>query len=317
MRMRISAALACLAVGLISLTGSANAAPVSWTIVSSASSVSLAIPNQTLTITSSSSIASGLIGTSLTVSLRALNPGTGSASTPTGWTIGNSQRISGTLQTDTDFQTSIQFLDQMVLPNTAPTIIDGIDSGSYAPLADGSAGTAPGDFGTRIYAGAGALLGGLNLDFAFRNALYALNSGVLAINGSDEFAANGTNFGIDSANIAYRGRNGFGLGGSTFVGLIGSGAASLNGAATNNTNAGVGKVVVTPQVGGDLATLTLPITQTLVIPLDSDGLLVFKVNVSGFVTATAIVPEPATVGMLAVGMAMLAPVAVRRWRKRA
>jgi len=52
MRMKLRAGLALLAVGLIGLTGSANAAPISWFIVSSASIISLAIPNQTLTITS-------------------------------------------------------------------------------------------------------------------------------------------------------------------------------------------------------------------------------------------------------------------------
>jgi hypothetical protein len=312
--MRISAALACLAVGLISLTGSANAAPISWNIVSSASSISLAIPNQTLTITSTSSIASGLIGTSLTISMRALNPGTGTASTPTGWTIGNKEQLSGTLQTDTDFLTNISFLDVQAFPNTSPTIINGIDSGSYAPLADGSAGTASGDFGTRIYAGSGVILGGLNLDFAFRNVLYDLISGSIPITATS-FPSNQTDFGIENADLAFKSRNGFGLGGSTFVGLVGSGAANIGGTATDNT-AGAGSLVVTPKVGGDLAKLTVPITQTLVIPLDSDGLLFFKINVSGVIVATAIVPEPATIGMLAVGMAMLAPVAVRRWRKR-
>jgi len=303
MRKRISAALACLAVGVIGLTGSASAAPVTWNIVSSASSISLAIPNQTLTITSSSSIASGLIGTSLTISLRALNPGTASASTPTGWTIGNKQNVQGTIETDTDFTSSIEFL--------TGSNIEGIDSGSYAPLADGSAGTASADFGTRIYAGAGALLGGLNLDMAIRNVLYDVVSGAIGIGGGGSFAASGTDFGLDNANLAYRGRNGFGLGGSTFVGLIGSGTAGIGGLSTDNT-AGAGSVVVV----GPNATLTLPITQTLAVPLDDDGLLVFKLNVTGTLVATAVVPEPATMGMMALGLAMLAPAAVRRWKKR-
>ena len=235
MRIKISVVVACLALGLVSPTNSAKAAPISWNIVSSASSISLAIPNQTLTITSSSSIVSGVLGTSLTVSLRALNPSTGTDSIPTGWTIGNSQNVAGVLQTDTDFQSYIKFLDQ--LPSTDPTLINGIDSGSYAPLADGSAGTASGDFGAHIYAGAGITLGGLNLDLAFRNALYLLNSGVVGTSGvlnNHTFAASDTNFGM-GANVAYRSRNGFGLGGSAFVGLLGSGAQTLNAVSTNNT----------------------------------------------------------------------------------
>lgn len=302
MRKRISAALACLAAGVIGLTGSANAAPVTWNIVSSASTISLAIPNQTLTVTSSSSIVSGVIGTSLTVSLRALNPGTASGSTPTGWTIGNKQNIQGTLDTNTDFTSSIQFL------NTSS--ISGIDSGSYAPLADGSAGTASADFGTRIFAGIG-FLGTLNLDMAIRNVLYELNSGTLGVTGGN-FAANGTDFGLDAANIAYRARNGGGLAGGSLVGLVGSGAASVGGLSTDNTNGGNGTIAVV----GPNATLTLPITQQLAIPLDSGGLLTFKLNISGTVVATAVVPEPATMGMMALGLAMLAPAAVRRWKKR-
>ena len=317
MQIRKSTLFAALAVCGIFAGTSAHAAPISWSIVSSASSISLAIPNQTLTITSSSSIASGLVGTSLTVSIRALNPGTASASTPTGWTIGNTQNVSGVLQTDTDFDTFIKFLSVQDPPNSDLTVIDGINSGDYAPLADGSAGTAPGDFGTRIYAGAGAVLGGLNLDFAFRNILYALSStSAIPIDGLDQFAASSTDFGVDSANLAYRGRNGFGLGGSTFVGLIGSGAATIDALSTSNA-AGNGSLVVTPKFGGDLATLTIPITQTLAIPLDSDGLLVFKLNVSGSIVATAIVPEPGTFALLGVGLAMLAPVAVRRYRRGA
>ena len=73
---------------------------------------------------------------------------------------------------------------------------------------------------------------------------------------------------------------------------------------------------MTPKVGGDLATLTIPIVQTLNIRLDNENLAIVQINVTGTIVATAIVPEPATIGMLAVGMAMLAPVAVRRWRKR-
>jgi hypothetical protein len=315
MQIRKCGLIALLAVSGIVASGSAHAAPISWKIVSSASSISLAIPNQTLTITSTASISPPLVGTSISVSMRALNPGTGTASTPTGWTIGNVENIFGTLQTDTDFQSFIKFLDVQDPPNSDPTTIDGIDSGSYAPLADGSPGTALGDFGTRIFAG--NPVGVLNLDFAFRNMLYDLTSGVIGTSGSlnnHTFPASSTFFGVENADLAFRARNGGGLAGSAFVGLIGSGSANIGGFGTDNT-AGNGSIVVTPQVGGDLAVLTIPITQTLLIPLDSDGLLVFKLNVSGTIVATAIVPEPATVGMLALGLAMLAPVAIRRRRR--
>lgn len=317
MQIRKSVYFALLAVSGIVASGSAHAAPISWSIVSSASSISLAIPNQSLTITSTSSIASGIVGTSLSISLRALNPGTATASTPTGWTIGNSENVSGVLQTDTDFETFIKFLSVQDPPNSGPTLIDGIDSGSYAPLADGSAGTALGDFGTRIFAGSGPIVGGLSLDFAFRNMLYALTSAAsITINGADQFAASGTNFGVNNLDLAFRARNGSGLGGPAFVGLLGSGAANITGLTTSNT-AGNGTLVITPKVGGDIATLTIPITQTLNIPLDSGGLLFFKLNVSGTIVATAIVPEPGTLALLGVGLAMLAPMTIRRYRRQA
>jgi len=103
-----------------------------------------------------------------------------------------------------------------------------------------------GDFGTRIFAGAG-LLGTLNIDLAFRNVLYNLVSGVIPIT-LGSFAANQTDFGIDNADLAFKSRNGGGLAGSSFVGLVGSGAANIGGFGTNNT-AGNGSIVVTPKVG--------------------------------------------------------------------
>jgi hypothetical protein len=305
MRMKISAALACLAVGLISLTSTANAAPISWSIVSSASTISLAIPNQTITVTSTANI---ILSTSQTVSLRALNPGTASGSTPTGWTIGNKENIQGTILADYD-GSNIQFL----APNNPGTNIAGIETGLYAPLPDGTAGTAPADFATRIFAGAGALLATLNVDLAIRDVLYQLTSGVLPISSGTFTVGGASSFGLEDAAIAYRARNGGGLGGGALVDTIGGGSAETGSISTTNTAAGLGTYT---QIGNS-ATIVVPITQTLVVPLDEDGLLFFKLNVSGTIVATAIVPEPATVGMLAVGMAMLAPVAVRRWRKRA
>ena len=313
MRWKNIAALSILAAGLIG--GSVKAAPISWNIVSTASSISLAIPNQTFTITSSATIQEPLFGTSLTVTMRALNPGTGASSAPTGWTIGNKQNVSGMLQTDTDFQSYIKFLD---VPDTAPNLINGIDSGVYAPLPNGSAGTASGDFGTRLFTGAG-LGGNWNLDMALRSVLYELTSDTIATSGTlnnHTFAASDTDFSLDNADIAYRSRNGGGLGGAIFLESIGSGAANVSGLTTDNT-AGNGSMIVTETPGGYLATLTVPITQSFFLSYPfRDEEIRFKVNLTGTIVATAIVPEPATSTLLAVGMAMLVPMAARRWRKR-
>lgn len=315
MRWKFSAALAILLAGAVSQSDSVNAAPVSWNIVSSASSISLAIPTQTAIVTSSSAIINGVVGTSFTVSIRALNPGTGASSAPTGWTIGNKQNVSGMLQTDTDFQSYIKFLD---VPDTAPNLINGIDSGVYAPLADGSAGTASGDFGTRLYSNQSAIAS-WNLDYALRNVLYELTSDTIATSGTlnnHTFAASDTDFGFNNADIAFRSRNPGGAIGSSLIGYIGSGATNVNGLTTDNT-AGNGSMIVTMTPGGQLATLTVPITQSFFLSYPfGDEEYRFKVNLTGTIVATAIVPEPATSALLAVGMAMLVPMAVRRWRKR-
>ncbi|MBL9125393.1 MAG: PEP-CTERM sorting domain-containing protein [Planctomycetaceae bacterium] len=313
MRRQLSFALSALAACALAASGTATAAPITWNIVSSASSVSFAIPNQTFTLTSSSSIASGLIGTSLSISLRALNPNSAaSGSTPTGWTIGNKQNVSGYFATDTDFVSSIKFLN-----GPGANFIDGIDSGNFSPLPDGSEpGTASADIATRLYIGAGILIGGLNLDLAFRNMLYDVSSGVIPVS-SGSFNSNLASFGNLDSDIAYKARNGFGLGGGTFVDLIGSGyATELGGASTTSTGAAPGTIVVTPKIGGDVAKLTLPFNIPINMALDEEGLLTLKLNVTGTLVATAIVPEPTTYALLAIGMSCMAPAAIRRWRRR-
>lgn len=313
MRRQLAFVFSSAALSALITSGTVTAAPISWNIVSSASSVSFAIPNQTLTITSSSSIASGLIGTSLSISLRALNPNSAaSGSTPTGWTIGNKQNVTGTFATDTDLTSSIKFLN-----GPGANYIEGIDTGNWSPLADGSEpGTASADIATRLYIGAGILLGGLNLDLVFRNVLYDVSSGVIPIS-SGSFNSNPVSFGTLTEDVAYKGRSGFGLGGSTFVGLVGSGAAlDVGGASTTSTGASPGSIVITPKVGGNIAKLTLPFNIPLSYALDTEGLLTLKMNVSGTLVATAIVPEPSTYALLAIGLSCLAPTVTRRIRRR-
>ncbi len=312
MRWKNIAALAILAASLIGLTGSAAAAPVNWNIISSASTIALAIPDQTLTITSSASIADGVVGTSLSIAVRALNPGTASGSAPAGWTVGNKQNVSGVLQTDTNLLGNIKFLQAQEPPDNAPTIIDGITSGSYSPLEDGGPGSMPGDFATRLYFSSGPSIGGLNIDLAFRNILYSLVSGNIPML-DGEFAANQTAFGIDNGDMAYRGRSGIGPAGPAFVALVGSGSVDIGGISSSNTSALPGTYELAP---GLTPTLTVPISQSLSIPLDPNGALMLNVNVLGTIVAIHPVPEPAALGLLAVGVAMLAPVTVRRWRRR-
>ena len=254
-----------------------------------------------------------LSGTSMTVTLRALNPNSAaSASTPTGWTSGNSQNISGHFATDTDFVSSIKFLNA-----PGAKLIEGIDSVLFSPLSDGSEpGTASADFATRLYIGSGALIGGWNMELAFRNVLYDISSGAIAIS-SGAFASNSVSIGTLSENLAYKSRSPFGLGGATFVGLFGSGSATnVEGTSTNSVGAADGSISLTPKVGGDVATLFLPFNIPITYALDSAGLLNLKMNLTGTLVATAIVPEPATYALLTIGMSCLVPAVLSKWRRR-
>jgi len=301
------------------LAGTASAAPVTWNIVSSASNVKLAIPNQVITITSSTPITAGV--TSFTVSVRALNPistatGTNNpgftGTNSTGWNSGNSQKIDGTLLTNFDPGLgTIQFLNT---PGTG--LINGIDSGAYQPQSGGLAGTQSADYGTRIYVNNTLLFvlaSNFSTDVAIRDVLYSLSSGVLPITGGAVNTA-GVAFGTENGSeISFRARDGGGVLGATLAGAIPPGSSDLGPLAGVNTAAG-GTVVNT---GGNDYKLTVPILIPISIPLDDSGLLVFKATITGTVVATATVPEPATFAMLGIGMAALAPVAVRRFRKRA
>jgi len=284
---------------LVTAAVTARGAVVSWHIVSSVSSVTLTIPNSTLTLTSTGGITGSAV-TSATVTFRILNPGTGTTSTPTAWTIGNKQYLEGSLNSITDFSSSIQFL--------APSsYIRGIDSGSYQPLADGSAGITLGGFGMRVFGGFQSIFGTFNADVAIRNAMYALTSSSLPVDGLGQFPLNsGLQFGLDSADVAHRTRNVGGLFGSYFLGNLSSGAASLSSQVTSN-NATSGLVIGSPSWGQ----LTIPINVPVQISLDADGMYMLNGNLTGSIYAVCM-PEPSTYAMLAIGLAMLGPTLLRR-----
>lgn len=284
---------------------SAEAAPTTWSIVSSASYLSVFVASRTLTITSSSSFVPGLVGSSLTVTIRALNPGTGSASGVTGWTLGNTQSLSGQFVAETDFASSIKFLNDPL--NT----IQGIDSGSYQPLPDGSPGAEPGDFGVRFFAGTtvSPVLGTatLNMDVALRQMSYALQSGTISLVGNS-FNASEVDFGMATGGrIAFRARDGGGVLGNTFVGMIGSGSLGFPAQLLDN-NEYPGKLVGTPNT---VAKLTLPIEIYAQIPMDDRGMVVVSTIISGTIVAVA-VPEPSTLALAAIGAVAIAVTAARR-----
>ena len=293
-----SVARAFLLIGLTFACSSAQAAVVSWHIVSSASTVALVIPNGTLTLTSTGGI-TGSAATSATLTLRVLNPGTGTTATPTGWTIGNKQYLQGSLNSITDFSSSIQFL--------APSVIDGIDSGSYQPLADGNAGTAPADFGMHVFGGFSTILGTFNTDVAIRQVLSLLTGGAIPIDGLGQFPTDsGLQFGIESADVAHRTRNIGGIFGNFLGQTIGSGAATLASQVTGN-NGTPGTILGDPGNG----ILIIPINVPIQIPFGADGQFMLNGTLSGSIYAVCM-PEPSTYALLAIGLVTLGPGLLRR-----
>ncbi len=301
MRMKMCAVLACLAAGALVVGDTAKAAPVTWTIVSSASTIKLSIPDgQTISATFAPVV--GI--SSAVVTLRARNQTGATTGTGSSWTIGSTTNIEGDFLTDTDFTSSIEFL------NSPFDDYDATISGSYNPQLGSpppnNALTDPGDYGVRIIASV-SLLGGLvklndPVFAALRDIMMQASSGAIAVT-AGSFPASSMLVGVESGSLAYRGSG-------TLGGVVGSGLVALPSGTASNSKAGSGSIGIV----GPLATLTYPVNAPLSFTLGPG--LSFSANITGTIVATAIIPEPTTYALLGVGMAMLAPMAVRRYRKR-
>lgn len=282
MRIQKSLVVACAVVAALA-TSAANAANISWTIVSSASSITLSLPTATISTSG------------LNVSLYPRNQGTtGSGGS---WSVGNKQNLAGYISTDTDFTSYVDFLEGLGAQN-----FQALETGAVAPLANGDTGTAPAAYGLRIHARAlfGITTG--DISAAIRDVELGLNSPSLTVT-AGSFAASGINVGIDTASLAYRGVG-------TIGDLIGSGSASIDNLVSANSKAGAGSIA---DLGGNLRQITIPVNIPVLIDLEG---VVLNGTAIGQIVAIAVVPEPSTYAMMGIGLSMLAPMAVRRLRKR-
>lgn len=290
--MSLNRTLGLAALGLVCLVGTnVRAVPVTWTIDSTASVISMAIPNFTYQ------------GTPISI---AGQNRTNGAPLSSSWstTTGNSAFIAGTIATDwANNGTTIQFLSGM-------SNIAALTSGNYRPnpaaynsvsAAYNNNSAAAADYGATVK-GLGGLISAAEI--SLNHVTYDVGSGVLPIS-SNVFAA---------SNTSMSGVADFYLQGiSTLVPLPNTAApGTFIPSQGNNVNLGV---IISPDPIGDptLRKLSLPVNITL--DFSSLGVPGATATFQGTIVASAhVVPEPSS--LVLVGTAGLALVAVARRRIR-
>jgi PEP-CTERM motif len=265
-----------------------QASPIVWTLDSVASSLSLAVPDQVVTIGT----------TTATVQFRNQTP----ATPPSVWTVGNTAKVGGTITTNYVEGSSIEFLSGDMFGLTSgnyrpnPAVFNTTSTNTANPNGQyTSTSQAAGVFGGRVRANVG-----LTVDAGFFNftaTTYDVVSSALAISGTN-FAANTMTLGIDTATLAFDGLNIIFVGQpipDSFGAL--AGIFGTNGAATGT--------VVAPDPIGDplLRRLTIPVSLPLMLNLEGTML---NASASGTIVAYAYVPEPGTLLLLGGGLLALA-----------
>ncbi len=175
----------------------------------------------------------------------------------------------------------------------ASAALDALVNGSWQPIVGGRDGSADADYGFTL----GGLASGTA---AFRYILFDVSGGPSTISGTGDFDATGYVLGITAGDLDYN---------AVVLGASLMGTTPLAGQSAPDASA-IGNL----SVSGITETLTLPINAAF--PLDVNG-LVGTVSLSGTIVGVRTVPEPATLVLLNLAAAVVAPVAVRRFRKRA
>lgn len=249
-------------------------AAVPWIIDSTASSLTLAIPDQNVV----------LDGTNVLVAVR--NQSGGNAGP---WNVGNTAAISGTIQTEYVDGSSIQFL-------AGQTGILGVNSGSYRPdpaSFDGTTftttNTAPGVFGARVRATVSVFGFPVTQDagfVSFYNTSYEIASGSLPITAGN-FPVNTTEIGIAQSQVAIDGLS---------IPIVGQPVADqiLSILDTVAINAAATGTITT--TGTYTRRLTAPISLALSIPIDEDPSHNLVATATGTVVADATLPPSSIVG---------------------
>ena len=164
----------------------------------------------------------------------------------------------GTIKTDR-FASGISFL-----PGST---IDANINGSWRPLADATDGAAPADYG-----GKATFLIFITVNFAGRNLVAGLTSGILPIDASGDFDLSTTTVAFTSGDLAYRSSAGTPVGSASIAGesdrLSGTGTLSSLIAGTQTTE-----------------TLTFPVNSTFV--LQPDATTTINLTLTGQLVATS------------------------------
>ena len=271
------------ALGLcLGLFASPASALVMWDVDPSLSSFKLAIPDQSVKL-----------GT-LTATMRLRNQNNAAWST-------NNAPVDGLLATNIGTGiSSVQFL-------SGASSLVGVDTGSYRPNpnvyntavtdATNSAGTFTATtvdsavYAARVNATVSIIT--VNTGYiAFDNVSYDLSSAVTALSGTS-FLSNAITLGILDSRVGYD---------SIAAGTTGIGdtLANTGPIAAVNSGAAAGSIV---NVGGNLYRITVPINMPVFINLSG---VMLNATATGTLVAFAEIPEPATLGLVAVGLAGLA-----------
>ena len=277
---------------------------VTWTLDQVNSSIALSIPQQSVNIS----------GTNY--NMRVVNQNSTGGSSGNSWNTGNTAHYSGTIVTDYDDGSSIQFLTGLdnvnavqaftQAPNPAnfvqnPSLSAG--EGSYTGTNGGLALTAYDTFAqiqVLIFVGVGPVaINTVGLDLA---------SGALPLAGGTNFAASGTSLGISNGAL-----------GVDITSSLVSGALGFSGIQTTfntpdnaNTSASMATIITT---GLLTRKLTLPVTFPIAVN-SGDFTLLGTATGTLVANATITVPEPGSLMLAAIAIGTLFSVGVVRRKGR-
>jgi hypothetical protein len=282
-------------VGSVTLASNATALSVNWDINPTLSSFKLAIPDQQVTIGT----------TTATMQLRNQNNAA--------WTT-NVAPVDGLLATDMIFLSSVQFLG-------GSSSLVGVNTGSYRPnpaaynTASTSTINTAGSFTNTTTAPAvyGARINGqvdigfvitVNLGYiSFSNLSYDVISAALAVDGGGNFGASTVGLGILDSQVQVDGVSS--LAGQPVADSIGNTGPIMG----TNSSAGNGQII---WLGGNDYKITVPINMPVSVSLSG-------VNLNATATGTLVgfatfipIPEPSTLLLAVTGLVALAARSRRR-----